>query len=112
MTKTFADAELFRLLQSDADLPATCGFARLPHRRTILRRLKSLTHQAEQQIAVLDAEIPAKVAATQSPSVSAIDARQLSGSRRKAAQKASPTKTDSARPEKCRCRIQLVQKRL
>jgi len=75
VTKTFADAELLRLLQLDAKLRETCGFARVPHRTTILRRLKSLTSQAERQISVLGAEILAKVAVNQSPTVSAIDGR-------------------------------------
>ena len=75
VTKTFADAELFRLLQTDSKLRATCGFARVPHRTTILRRLKSLTSQAEHQISLMGADILAKVAVKQSQTVSAIDGR-------------------------------------
>jgi hypothetical protein len=75
VTKTFADAELFRLLQTDARLLAACRLARVPHRTTILRRLKSLTSQAEQQISALGTKILTVVAAGQSQSVSAIDGR-------------------------------------
>lgn len=75
VTKSFADTELFRLLQKDAKLRSTCGFARVPHRTTILRRLKSLTLQAEQQIARLGAEILTELTIEQSQTVSAIDGR-------------------------------------
>lgn len=75
VTKTFADAELFRLLQSDAKLLKTCGFVRVPHRTTILRRLKTLLISAEQQIALLGAEILSEVTLDQSQTVSAIDGR-------------------------------------
>jgi hypothetical protein len=69
VTKTFADAELFRLLQTDSRLRQVCGFSRVPHRTTILRRLKSLTCQAEQQITCLGAEILAEVTVTESSEV-------------------------------------------
>lgn len=75
VTKTFADAELFRLLQLDSKLLETCGFSRVPHRTTILRRLKSLTFEAERQISRLGSHILTKVSARQSPTVSAIDGR-------------------------------------
>ena len=75
VTKTFADAELFRLLQSDSKLLKTCGFVRVPHRTTILRRLKTLLVPAEQQIARLGAEILRQVTIEQCQSVSAIDGR-------------------------------------
>lgn len=75
VTKTFADAELFRLLETDSKLRQSCGFTRVPHRTTILRRLKSLTAQAEQQIARMGAEILAEVTPAQSQTVSAIDGR-------------------------------------
>lgn len=75
VTKSFADAELFRLLQTDSKLRKSCGFSRVPHRTTILRRLKSLTFPAEQQIARLGSEILSKVAIDQSQTVSAIDGR-------------------------------------
>ena len=73
--KTFADTELKRLLQTDSRLRQTCGFSRVPHRTTILRRLKSLTSQAEHQISVMGADILAQVAREQSQTVSAIDGR-------------------------------------
>jgi hypothetical protein len=75
VTKTFADLELFRLLHSDAKLCAACGFARVPHRTTILRRLKHLTSEAERQISLTGVKILLTVAAEQSQSVSAIDGR-------------------------------------
>ena len=75
VTKTFADAELFRLLQTDLRLRQVCGFSRLPHRTTILRRLKSLTNQAEHQIGCLGAEILSETGVDKSPTVSAIDGR-------------------------------------
>ena len=75
VTKTFADAELWRLLQADARLLSTCGFSRVPHRTTILRRLKSLTAQAERQISLAGAKILLMVAAEESQTVSAIDGR-------------------------------------
>lgn len=74
-TKTFADAELFRLLQSDCILRQTCGFRRVPHRTTILRRLKSLIPEAESQINLTGFSIVKEVAASSSQSVSAIDGR-------------------------------------
>ncbi len=84
VTKTFADAELFRLLQTDSKLRETCGFARVPHRTTILRRLKSLTRQAEQQISLVGADILATVAGKQeSQTVSAIDGRMYQSIGRK-----------------------------
>jgi len=101
VTKTFADAELFRLLQIDSKLRTACGFVRVPHRTTILRRLKNLNSQAERQISLMGAEILTQAAAGQSQTVSAIDARRVSSNRRQVAQKASPTRTDSAWTQKC-----------
>jgi hypothetical protein len=84
VTKTFADAELRRLLQADAKLLAACAFAKLlaacafvrvPHRTTILRRLKTLTSPAERQISLTGAEILTAFSAEQSQTVSAIDGR-------------------------------------
>jgi hypothetical protein len=101
VTKTFADAELRRLLQVDAQLLTTCGFARVPHRTTILRRLKTLTAQAEHQISLTGAEILTTVAACQAQSVSAIDGRMYQALSSALAQKTSPTKPDSPRTQKC-----------
>lgn len=75
VTKTFADAELVRLLHADARLRAACGFLVVPHRTTVLRRLKNLTAEAERQIAVTGTEVLAALGAAQSQSVSAIDGR-------------------------------------
>src|SRR5215204_1175176 len=75
VTKTFADSELFRLLQADAGLLSTCGFSRTPHRTTILRRLKSLTKAAERQISLAGTKILQTFAAPESQTVSAIDGR-------------------------------------
>lgn len=75
VTKTFADSELFRLLHSDVRLRQVCGFSRLPHRTTILRRLKCVTAQAEHQISCLGAEILSEVPVTESQTISAIDGR-------------------------------------
>ncbi len=74
-TKTFADSELFRLLQSDCVLRQMCGFRRVPHRTTILRRLKSLIPEAESQISLTGFSIVKEVAVSSSQSVSAIDGR-------------------------------------
>ncbi len=80
ITKTFADAELFRLLQKDENLLEACGFARVPHRTTILRRLKNLTSQAEHQISLCGSEILTKVAGDRAQTVSAIDGRMYQAS--------------------------------
>jgi hypothetical protein len=75
VTKTFADTELFRLLQTDAKLLKICGFAAVPHRTTILRRLKILLPKAEQQITLTGLKILSQVTLDQSQTVSAIDGR-------------------------------------
>jgi hypothetical protein len=75
VTKTFADSELFRLLQADANLCAACGFSAVPHRTTILRRLKSLTAAAERQISLTGTKVLLSVTAQDAPTVSAIDGR-------------------------------------
>jgi hypothetical protein len=75
VTKTFADTELFRLLQTDAKLLKTCGFQSVPHRTTILRRLKSVLPQTEQQITWLGSEILQEITIDQSQTISAIDGR-------------------------------------
>ena len=75
VTKTFADAELYRLLQADPKLSAACGLGVVPHRTTILRRLKHLTAQAERQISSTGTKILHALAAQESQTVSAIDGR-------------------------------------
>ena len=75
-TRTFRDSELCKLLAQDERLRRTLGFARLPHRTTIGRRVAALVPEAEQQIAALGQQLVAEVqpAADQSE-VSALDGR-------------------------------------
>ena len=75
-TRTFRDSELRKLLEKDQELCRAMGFARLPHRTCIGRRLSALVPEAEQQIALLGERIVAEVkpAADQSET-SAIDGR-------------------------------------
>jgi len=75
VTKTFCDAELSRLLASNTPLRTALGFARPPHRTTILRRLRTLLPAAEEQIKLCGQQIVKEVAAHEKPSVSAIDGR-------------------------------------
>ena len=101
VTKTFADAELFRLLQTDSRLRRVCGFSRVPHRTTILRRLKSLTSQAEQQIAWLGTEILAELTVTESQTVSAIDGRMYQALGPRWHKRDRPCRSHSAETKKC-----------
>src|SRR5215213_3626798 len=48
--RTFKERELCRLLSKDDGLRESLGFARVPHRRTIERRMQSLIPEAELQI--------------------------------------------------------------
>jgi hypothetical protein len=74
--RTFKERELFRLLSKDAGLRETLGFARVPHRRTIERRMQSLIPEAELQIAHLGEQIKAEVRPLdEQPQASAIDGR-------------------------------------
>jgi hypothetical protein len=74
--RTFKERELFRLLCKDADLRQRLGFARVPHRRTIERRMQSLIPEAELQIAHLGEQIAQAVQPfDEQPQVSAIDGR-------------------------------------
>lgn len=59
--RTFKGLELRRLLEKDARLRHELGFARVPHRRTIERRLSSLQAEAEAQVTALGREIIAQV---------------------------------------------------
>lgn len=52
ITKTFSDSELHRLLRTDTKLLKSLEFARVPHRTSILRRLKQLIPTAEEQISL------------------------------------------------------------
>jgi hypothetical protein len=74
--RTFKERELFRLLYKDELLRAMLGFARVPHRRTIERRMQSLIPEAEAQIAHLGEQIKEEVQPTnEQPLMSAIDGR-------------------------------------
>jgi len=74
--RTFKERELFRLLTKDELLRARLGFARVPHRRTIERRMQSLIPEAEAQIAQLGEQIKEEVQPTnEQPLMSAIDGR-------------------------------------
>jgi hypothetical protein len=74
--RTFKERELFRLLSQDAGLRERLGFARVPHRRTIERRMQSLIPEAEVQIAHLGEQIKEEVRPLdEQPQVSAIDGR-------------------------------------
>lgn len=74
--RTFKERELHRLLTTDEHLREMLGFAQVPHRRTIDRRLQVLVPQAEAQIAALGQQIVDEVEPTaEQPQVSAIDGR-------------------------------------
>lgn len=76
VTKTFSDSELHRFLEKDSRLRVVLGFSRVPHRTQIMRRLKSLTAVAEEQISLFGKRISAEVPMTENHSqVSAIDGR-------------------------------------
>src|SRR5215212_322309 len=59
--RTFKGLELRRLLEKDARLRQELGFARVPHRRTIERRLAALQPEAEAQVAALGRQIVERV---------------------------------------------------
>jgi hypothetical protein len=74
--RTFKERELFRLLSKDDGLRERLGFGRVPHRRTIERRMQSLILEAEAQIAHLGEQIKEEVQPfDEQPQVSAIDGR-------------------------------------
>jgi hypothetical protein len=74
--RTFKERELFRLLTKDELLRVMLGFTRVPHRRTIERRMQSLIPEAEAQIAHLGEQIKEEVQPTnEQPLMSAIDGR-------------------------------------
>ena len=74
--RTFKGLELRRLLEKDATLRHALGFERVPHRRTIERRLTSLQPEAETQVATLGRRIiePVKMA-NDLPVAASIDGR-------------------------------------
>ena len=74
--RTFKERELHRLLGRDAALRDALGFARVPHRRTIERRMQALIPEAEAQVAALGDRIAQEVQpASAQPQASAIDGR-------------------------------------
>lgn len=74
--RTFKERELHRLLSRDAALRAAMDFARVPHRRTIERRMQALIPEAEAQVAALGQKIAREVTpAAEQPHASAIDGR-------------------------------------
>jgi hypothetical protein len=74
--RAFKERELCRLLSKDAGLCERLGFARVPHRRTIERRMQSLMPEAEAQIAHLGEQIKEEAQpADEQPQISAIDGR-------------------------------------
>jgi hypothetical protein len=69
------------LLSQDAALRDALGFARVPHRRTVERRMQSLIPEAEAQVAALGRRIAEEVApAAEQPQTSAIDGRMYAAS--------------------------------
>jgi len=74
--RTFKERELHRLLSRDAALRVAMDFARVPHRRTIERRMQALIPEAEAQVAALGQKIAREVTpAAEQPRASAIDGR-------------------------------------
>jgi hypothetical protein len=74
--RTFKGLELWRLLDKDSILRSELGFAAVPHRRTIERRLGALQAEAEAQVATLGQQIVAEIEASEAVQVSsAIDGR-------------------------------------
>jgi hypothetical protein len=76
VTKTFSDSALHRLLKQDEELRRACEFIRVPHRTSILRRLKALIPAAEEQISRFGGRILQEVEISERFSqVSAVDGR-------------------------------------
>lgn len=74
--RTFRGAELHRLLRRDEGLRQAVGFAAVPHRTTIERRLRSLLPEAEAQVAALGRRLLEEVRPTPAqPRAGAIDGR-------------------------------------
>jgi len=74
--RTFKGLELRRLLEKDSHLCSALGFATVPHRRTIERRLGCLQPEAEVQVAALGQQIVNEVEPSAEVQVaSAIDGR-------------------------------------
>src|SRR5262249_18167240 len=74
--RTFKPPELYTLLTKDASLRQALGFGRVPHRRTIERRLDATLPEAEAQVQALGHQILAEVEpGPDEPQASAIDGR-------------------------------------
>jgi len=74
--RTFKPQELVTLLRKDATLRQALGFSRIPHRRTIARRLDVTLPEAEAQVQALGHQILAEVEPEpDQPHASAIDGR-------------------------------------
>ena len=74
--RTFKGLELQRLLEKDSSLRQELGLARVPHRRTIERRLAALQPEAEAQVAALGALIIERVDPTRGlPVAASVDGR-------------------------------------
>ena len=74
--RTFKPQELCTLLSKDVNLRERLGFSRVPHRRTVERRLDATLPEAEAQVAALGQQILAEVGPEpDQPQASAIDGR-------------------------------------
>jgi hypothetical protein len=74
--RTFKAQELCTLLSKDGKLRARLGFVRVPHRRTVERRLDATLPEAETQVAALGQQILEEVTpGPDKPQASAIDGR-------------------------------------
>jgi hypothetical protein len=74
--RTFKPQELATLLTKDTTLRQALGFVRVPHRRTIERRLDATLPEAEAQVQALGQQILDEVAPGEdAPQASAIDGR-------------------------------------
>ena len=72
--RTFSASELHHLLCSDKKLRISLGFEKVPHRKTIARRLKTILPESEEQIRLFGKRILKTFAVNQSE-VSAMDGR-------------------------------------
>jgi hypothetical protein len=74
--RTFKPQELHTLLAKDEGVRETLGFCRVPHRRTLARRLSATLPEAEAQVQTLGRQILAAVEPEpDQPQASAIDGR-------------------------------------
>src|SRR5262245_54234182 len=74
--RTFKPQELATLLFKDVSLRQALGFSRVPHRRTIERRLNATLPEAEAQVQALGQQIVEEVVpGPDAPQASAIDGR-------------------------------------